>query len=192
MGPTRVYRDHGRDGEKIWAFPILHYGVHASLEEMYMDGVPASDVHKWLLGITDFSSRLHLVRLLYSHPIGASRYVEALQKWLQRTRELAGEQRFRWYTMTQIANFMNAREQVTWKIENHGRESHLVATHPETLEHQTWMLPDTQYAQPHVVKGAADIHDQDGYWIVAAKDCKLLNVALTEGTAGNTNPQAGN
>jgi hypothetical protein len=192
MGPTRVYRDQGRDGEKIWAFPILHYGIHASLEEMHMDSVPATDVRKWLIGVTDFTSHLHLVRLLYSHPIGASRYVKALQEWLQRTQQLADEQRFRWYTMTQVANFMNARQQVSWNLEAQGSESQLVATHPSTLEHLAWMFPDTRYAQPNILKGAADIHDQDGYWIVAAKDCKLLKVGLAERAVGNTNPQAGN
>ena len=120
------------------------------------------------------------------------RYVETLQAWFQHTRELAGEQRFRWYTMSQVANFLNARQQVTWSVKNLGSNSVLVAGHPQTLEHQTWMFPDKQYDQPRVLNGSADIRDQDGYWIVAAKDCKILNLSIAERQTGNTNPQARN
>jgi len=192
MGPTRVYRDQGRDGERIWAFPILHFGTRASLEEMHMDSVPESEIKNWLVDVADFTSRLHLIRLVYSHPLGAMRYVETLQAWFQHTRELAGEQRFRWYTMSQVANFLNARQQVTWSVKNLGSNSVLVASHPHTLEHQAWMFPDKQYGEPRVLEGSADIRDQDGYWIVAAKDCKILNLSIAERQTGNTNPQARN
>jgi len=192
MGPTRVYRDRGREGEKIWAFPILHFGQEASMEEMHMDSVPDSAVRDWLLEIANFTSDLHTVRLVYSHPIGATRYIPALHAWFDRTHELASEQRFHWYTMSQIANFLNARQEVNWEIENENGQLLMKASHPTTLEHQAWMFPDDGYDQPRISEGTADVHDQDGYWIVAAKDCKHLKLRVTERQAGNTNPQATN
>jgi hypothetical protein len=53
------------------------------------------------------------------------------------------------------------------------------------------MFPDGQYDSPHVIQGTADIRDQDGYWIVAAKDSKQLKVTFAARQTGNTNPQAG-
>src|SRR5215469_5149271 len=43
LGPTRVYRGSERD-RSIWAFPILHMGKEASLEEMGFDEVPIAAV----------------------------------------------------------------------------------------------------------------------------------------------------
>ncbi|HWY67595.1 MAG TPA: hypothetical protein VNX88_02960 [Terriglobales bacterium] len=192
MGPTRVYRDNGRDGDRIWAFPILHFGTEASLEEMHMGSISEAAVQNWLTNVADFTSGKHVVRLVYSHPLGASRYIETLQTWFQHTRELTGEGRFRWYTMSQAANFLNERQEVTWSIQHRGANSVLTASHHRTLEHEAWIFPDSKYGQPRVTKGFADIHDQDGYWIVAAKDCKNLNVSLAERQTSNANPQAGN
>ena len=50
LGPTRVYRGETRDGPDIWAFPILHMGKEASLEEMGFDDVPIGAVREWLHG----------------------------------------------------------------------------------------------------------------------------------------------
>lgn len=191
MGPTRVYRDQGRDGDKIWAFPILHFGTYASLEEMHMDAVPAQRVGGWLKNATDFTASLHMVRLIYSHPIGATRYIDMLEDWLGHAEELARDRRFRWYTMTQIAKFLNERQDVTWSLDHRGTQVVLTAKHPRTLMHQAWMFPLGQYSTPHVLQGAAEIHDQDGDWIVTAKDCRLLRVGFAEQQAGNANSPVG-
>jgi len=191
MGPTRVYRDQGRDGDRIWAFPILHFGTYASLEEMHLDSVPPDEVRDWLIDVSDFTSHLHAVRLFYSHPLGATRYIDALRSWFKHTQELESDHRFRWYTMTQVANFLNARQEVSWTIEHHGPKVVFAAKHPRSLAHDTWMFPDGQYDSPRVIQGTADVRDQDGYWIVTAKDGKQLKVAFAARQTGNTNPQAG-
>jgi hypothetical protein len=192
MGPTRVYRERGREGEKIWAFPILHFGLQASFEEMDMESVSQNDVRTWLMNVADFASHLHLIRLVYSHPIGATHYLDALRQWCRHAHELEADRRFRWYTMSQVANFLNARQEVTWEMENRAANSVLSAKHPRTLEHQAWMFSDTKYDKPQILAGSAEVRDQDGYWIVAASNCKRLKVKLAERQAGNTNSQAGN
>jgi hypothetical protein len=192
MGPTRAYRDQGRDGDKIWAFPILHFGNQACLEEMRTESVSTSEVKNWLLNIADFTSQLHVARLVYSHPIGAVGYINALEAWFQHADELAADRRFRWYTMTQLAAFLNARQDVAWNISSNVGHLQLTAHHPHSLKNQAWMLPDTRYQQPKVLEGAADVRDQDGYWIVAAKDCKRIKLGLAERPIGNTNSPAGN
>ena len=57
LGPTRVYRNGERDSPDIWAFPILHMGKEASLEEMGFDDVAIGAVRDWLLAVTDYTVR---------------------------------------------------------------------------------------------------------------------------------------
>jgi len=177
MGPTRVYRDSGSDGN-IWGFPILHLGTEASLEEMNFDSVPEPLIQAWLLGISDYTADDHVARLVYSHPLGATRYVRALQNWMAHTQELISEKRFHWYTMEGLADFLNMRRNVTWTLASAGNKLMLQASHPKTLEHQTWMLPKSQYRNLHIVQGTATIQDKDNLWLVTAKDCKHLAVEL--------------
>jgi hypothetical protein len=176
MGPTRVYRDNGRVGSSIWAFPILHLGPEASFEEMNFDGVSLSTVQAWLMEIADFTAREHSARLFYSHPFGAVRYMPALQEWLRHTAILSQENQFRWYTMSGLADFLNTRSQVHWSLTRSGGTVLLQASHPKTLAHLTWMLSKSLYRKPAVVQGKAVVSTSGDLWIVTAGDCASLAV----------------
>ena len=180
MGPTQVYRDSGRDGSSIWAFPILHLGTEASLEEMSIDQVPEATVQSWLLGIADYTSESHNARLVYSHPLGATIYIPALQAWMKHTKELVGQGKFRWYTMTGMAEFLNRRTGVQWTLSRAGEKQLLEASHPNGLEHQAWMFSKTQYRQLRATHGTATIRSADNWWIVTAGNCKQLTVEMDE------------
>jgi hypothetical protein len=192
MGPTRVYRDNGREGDRIWAFPILHFGTDACLEEMKAGDVPPDEVRDWLIDVADYAASFHVVRLLYSHPIGATGYVAAIEGWLQHAQNLADKNDFHWYTMTQIANFLNARQEVRWSVREKGTLSVVTASHPRSLAQQAWMIPKSEYLQPAVKEGVADVRDQDGYWIVAAKEGKSLKFQMQARQSADTKPQVGN
>ena len=180
MGPTQVYRDSGRDGSSIWAFPILHLGTEASLEEMSIDKLPESTVRSWLLSIADFTAESHNARLVYSHPLGATIYIPALQAWMKHTKELAIQGKFRWYTMTSMADFLNQRMGVQWTLSRSGEKELLEASHPKGLEHQSWIFPKTQYRQLRATHGVATIRNADNWWIVTAGNCKQLTIELDE------------
>ncbi|HEV3316917.1 MAG TPA: hypothetical protein VG488_08120 [Candidatus Angelobacter sp.] len=180
MGPTKVYRDNGRDGSSIWAFPILHLGTEASLEEMSIDRVPEATVQSWLLSIADFTAESHNARLVYSHPLGATIYIPALQAWMKHTKELSSQGKFRWYTMGSLADFMNKRVGVQWTLTRSGEKELLEASHSKGLEHQAWMFPKTQYRQLRATHGAATIRSADNWWIVTAGNCKQLTIELDE------------
>ena len=181
MGPTQVWRDGVRDGTKIWAFPILHMGKDASLEEMDLDHASPSLVREWLLRVTDFSVREHVARLVFSHPLSTAHFLPAMQTWFQRTAQLQQDGRFRWYTMSHLSDFMNNRKQVSWTVD---RETPgiltLEAEHPESLVHQTWMFSRTKYQQPQLLSGAAVVRAADDLWMVTASDCKALKVQMEE------------
>ena len=177
LGPTRVYRGSQRDS--IWAFPILHMGKEASLEEMGFDDVPVDAVREWLLAVTDFTVRQHTARLVYAHPYGAERFFGTIRAWMDNAGELEKQGRFRWYTMTQLASFLNQRELVRWSARRTTSGSLVIeASHPQSLATQTWVFPVSRYTHPRILKGEASTRTQDGRLFVTATNGRELMVEL--------------
>lgn len=181
MAPTRVYRGGTRDSDSIWAFPIAQLGKDASLEEMKFDAVPEPHVAKWLDELTSFVADGHVARLVYTHPLGAVHYLDALQQWMKLTKQLSEQRRFCWYTMGKLAEFLNQREKVQWTL----RRDHLStvvmdASHPQSLAEQTWMFPASRYTHFRVLHGKAEIRQMDGFWFVTAEEGRHLVVEAIE------------
>jgi hypothetical protein len=191
MAPTEVYRDHVRDGQAIWAFPVQHLGKYASLEEMSDDRLPPEIVREWLVGMTDFVAHSQTSRLIYTHPWGFDEMNGPLTALLSHARELRARGVFRWYSMPQMAAFLNARQAVAWQITQSGNRTALLDAHaPEkqpptdsagqSLDHQSWVLPDSQFSAPRVLQGKAVLRHENGRWMVTAGDCKSLQVEFKE------------
>jgi hypothetical protein len=180
MGPTQVYRDSRRDGQNIWAFPIVHLGRYASLEEMGFANVDPNVVQGWLSGVADFVADDRSARLIYTHPLGATKYVSALRQFLSHTDQLAGEHRFRWYTMAGLSDFLNQRKKLSWSMTASAPNTLLLEAHsPDTLAHATWALPKGQFSQPQVRRGKVQVTSDAGHWLLDAGDCREISVELT-------------
>jgi peptidoglycan/xylan/chitin deacetylase (PgdA/CDA1 family) len=185
---TRWLQQHGflayyftGDAGNIWAFPILHMGKEASLEEMGFDDVPVPAVREWLLAVTDFTVHQHTARLVYTHPYGAERFFGTLRSWLDNAENLQKEGRFRWYTMTGLARYLNERNSVRWAIERQATDRvTLIASHPKSLAHETWVFPAEHYRDAKVIKGRAEMRIQDGMLFVTAEEGHQLRVELTQ------------
>jgi peptidoglycan/xylan/chitin deacetylase (PgdA/CDA1 family) len=176
LGPTRGYRDGQRAGQTIWAFPILHLDRAASFEEMTQEGYSDSMAREWLDRATDFAVNQRQVRLIYFHPPGILPYEQVIREWLKKTEQLRAAGVFRWYTMTQLGNFLNSREEVKWKLSERNHRASLEAANPQSLSHQTWWLPAARFSRPSVVQGAARIQECPGGWLVVAGEEKYLKV----------------
>ncbi len=176
MGPTQGYRDGQRAGETTWAFPILHLDRAAAFEEMSSQGYSKAQVEQWLDAVTHFAVSRRQVRLIYFHPPGIAPYRRVVQDWWGKTTQLKTQGRFCWYTMAQVAKFLNSRKQVRWKFSEHDRQALIQATHPQTLAHQTWWLPMSRFSDPKVIQGSATVlGDSDG-WLIVAGEGKDLEV----------------
>jgi peptidoglycan/xylan/chitin deacetylase (PgdA/CDA1 family) len=182
MGPTQGYRDGQREGRDIWAFPILHLDRAAGFEEMETEGYSDVEVESWLRAITRFVADQHRARLIYFHPPGILAYQQIVDRWLQQTGDLKAAGRFRWYTMTGLAQFLTMRREVKWKVAQNRGIAAVSATHPVSLEHQAWSLPASRFAEPSIVRGNAKVIRVDDSWIVIAGngtelqfETKLLN-----------------
>lgn len=181
MAPTRVYRNGQRDAPGIWAFPILHMGKEASMEEMGFDDVPIPAVRDWLLAITNFTAHEHTARLIYTHPFGAERFFATIKTWLDSADSFERQGRFRWYTMTELATFLTQRESVQWSFTRTRPDQFLLhGSSPKTLAHDTWVFPHSSYHTARIVDGHADIRLQDGMIFITASGGRELSVELTK------------
>jgi hypothetical protein len=176
MGPTRGYRGGRRAGQNIWAFPIVHMDRAASFEEMSGEDVSYGVIEQWLEALTDFVARQEQVRLIYFHPPGILSFRQVVDNWLEKTAQLKAQGRFRWYTMTEMANFLNSRKRVMWKLSERGERAFLEAAGPQTLAHQAWRFPASRFGKPEVARGSATILKDSGGWLVVAGDDRQLEV----------------
>jgi len=180
MGPTQVYRDSERDGENIWAFPIVHLGRYASLEEMGFANVDPKVVQSWLTNVADFVADDRSARLIYTHPLGATKYIGALRQFLVRTDQLSGQHRFQWYTMSGLANFLNQRKKVSWSVVAGTPGTLLLkARSPQSLNRETWLFPRALFDQPKVRSGQVQVSSDNEHWLLDAGDCKEITVEIT-------------
>jgi hypothetical protein len=82
---------------------------------------------------------------------------------------------FRWYTMAQLASFLDKRLQVKWQtaIASEGGLQ-ISATHPTSLAGMAWVLPKAVYQKPVAVSGSIQIVERDADWIVQASSDRAL------------------
>jgi hypothetical protein len=76
--------------------------------------------------------------------------------------------------MADLASFLNSRQQVNWKVFDHGSLLTIDAIHPQSLQHQTWRVPSSRFSQPVVVQGAAKVIQEDDAWLVVAGQGKSI------------------
>jgi hypothetical protein len=176
MGPTQSYRDGKREGKDIWAFPITQLDRAASFEEFSGEDVSFDDIQLWLETLTGFVVNHQEVRLVYFHPPGILPYREVVQQWLDKTAQLKAQGSFRWYTMAQVANFLNSRKKVTWKLTERDGLASLKAFDSQTLAHQAWSLPGDRFARPVVTRGNATVVQDGDAWLVDAGEGTQLEV----------------
>lgn len=180
MAPTQGYRNGVREGRDIWAFPIVHLNQSAAFEEMATQGYSRLEIEHWLEAVTEFAVEHHSVRLVYFHPPGIMVYRSVVDHWMEQTGRLRTERRFRWYTMTQLATFLNSRKQVDWSTSEDGQRVTIKASHPVNLEHNTWRLPADRFSEPVVVQGAAQTVRDGDVWMVIAGEGRELQFETTK------------
>ncbi|MBI3772787.1 MAG: hypothetical protein HY272_08835 [Gammaproteobacteria bacterium] len=178
MGPTRGYRQGMLMNPGMWAFPVSTLGEYATFEEFSQYGVSQAEINRWLDALVDFSVHNRTSRLIYFHPPGAADYPDVMKSLLDRTDAYEANKKFEWYTMTDLSNFLTSRRQVSWHVveDAYGRIK-FVATHPESLAKQTWLLPKNSYGKPYIQKGKAKVEEGDKNWVVIARSGRELQFA---------------
>jgi hypothetical protein len=176
MGPTQGYRGGQREGQKIWAFPVSQLDRAASFEEFSGEDISFDAIQQWLEALTSFVVDRQEVRLIYFHPPGILPYKGIVHNWLSKTAVLRAQGSFRWYTMAQVANFLNSRKHMEWTLTERDGLASLKASDSQTIAHQTWSLPADTFDRPVVTRGAANVRQIGDAWLVDAGEGKRLEV----------------
>lgn len=170
LGATRQWRDGVLRNPRLWVFPVTPQGLYATFEEFQAYGVPQAEVSAWYRELVDFSLAYNTSRLVYAHPPGAALWSPVLLDLLAYAR--AQGNRFAWYPMPVLADFLTQRLQVQWtqSADSATGKTLFEASHPLSLARMSWRLPRSRFASaPQIVSGSASIDTSDPlYWTVRA------------------------
>ena len=179
MAPTQTYREGRKADVEGWSFPISHLGREASFEEFSRNAIPDGQVLQWLDDLSEFCAGHHTARLFYSHPPGVVPYLGLLQEWMARTAKLSASGVFRWYTMTELGDFLDRRKQVSWRLVQETPDMQaIVAQAPKDLARMAWMLPAGSYGEPRVIAGNAIVRRSGDDWLIVVQGGRRLKVEL--------------
>ena len=169
-----------KPGDALWNVPVTPLVKYATFEEFDEFGVSDAVSAQWLLDMQSFvvSSRTH--RMFYNHPPGARAHPVAINPLLRRGDRLQDANRFKWYTMAQMAEFSQRRVQTTWDTTSYYGQRVFEARNPATLQDITWLLPRGNYGKPTVYAGSATVTSDSMNWIVTANDGQLLRFYAAE------------
>lgn len=173
VGPTRNFRDGIFDDPHLWSFSPLPYGQYAAIRDFGFVNLPVAGVTEWLIQSTKFAASRHASYLIYYHPSDFSffpQYLDSIKKWLNVTNTLASQKSFHWYSMVNLAEFLNSRREVSWKVINDMNYQIIKATHPISLRSQSWLIRKDACSKPEVTAGEGDVREDLRYWIVTAGD----------------------
>jgi peptidoglycan/xylan/chitin deacetylase (PgdA/CDA1 family) len=175
--PTRGYRNGEFLDRGIWSFPTATLGAATSFEEAAAMGFgERSQVTPFLEALTRFTADQHEVRLFYFHPTGVHLFPHALAAWIAQARALG--RRFRWYTMEELAEFLDRREAASWNIASQDMGYRINAETSGSLKDLAWLVPANGYARPRVIEGRASVDCDGTNWIVNATGGTRLVVSL--------------
>ena len=167
LGPTRQYRQGQLRNPDMWVFPVTPFGRFATFEEFQVTRHAKADVIDWYRSSVDFAVAHSTTRMIYMHPPGADVWSDVVLDLLAHANSY-GEQKFRWYTMTRLADFMTTRRGVTWTEQrNRGGLSKFEIVHSGSLNEMVWLLPKSRYTDMPVSKdGSVTVSDQGANWAV--------------------------
>jgi Polysaccharide deacetylase len=180
LGPMRGWREGKKIDAKMWAFPVANFKTIATFEEI--ESIANNDEYdieilayrNFTKEMIDYVSDQRVVRLTYFHTPAAERHATIVESWLTHAKPQRDKNRFRWYRMDDLAQFLTRREEAKWSWSGQV----LRASHPKSLSSLTWILPNTQAQTLIVREGNASITQDGTSTLVQVKDGKVLVVGL--------------
>lgn len=168
MAPTRSYRNGVLTNQTIRAFPVMPFGKYATFEEFEEFKVPTSTISTWYQQLINFVVQNRTSRLIYMHPLGAIDYHGVLNSLFSNATSQFLLKRFTWYSMEELAQFGQRRQQTVWQATDMGNAWSIQASHPTNLTDMAWVLPRSSYSQPVVTQGLGVVTWDTNNWIVTS------------------------
>jgi hypothetical protein len=180
LGPMRSWREGKKVDTKMWAFPVSNFKTVATFEDI--ESIANNDEYdieilayrNFTKEMIDYVSNQRVARLTYFHTPAAERHATIVESWLTHAKPQRAKNRFKWYRMDDLAQFMTRREETQWSWSGQV----LRASHPKSLSSLSWILPNTQAQTLIVREGNATITQDGTSALVQVKDGKALVVGL--------------
>ncbi|MFM2402467.1 MAG: hypothetical protein RL223_347 [Pseudomonadota bacterium] len=165
----RPWRNGQRLTDKAWSSPVTPLGKYATFEEFEEFGVSDMASGQWLLDLQSFAINHRTNRMFYTHPPGTLGHLQPFEALLNRADRMQASGRFRWYTMSHLADFSQRRVETEWSARMFFGLTTFTATNAQGLTEQTWLLPKSRYTMPVVVSGAGSVRADGKDWLVTAE-----------------------
>ena len=150
------------------AAPVTPLGKYATFEEFDEFGISDAESGQWLLDLQSFVVNHRTNRLFYTHPPGAAAHLKPLNALLERADKLEQSKQFRWYSISELADFSQRRVETNWSTSTAAGVTTFSAGHPSTLKDMTWLLPKRRYTTPVITQGMGQLSWDSKDWIVTA------------------------
>ena len=178
MGPTRTWLKNDRMSPSLWFFPVLTMGKFATAEDVYMQGVPVELYTDWLLAVGRFIENNQTVRLVYFHPPGAKIMLPSVKAFVDQMAACRKAGHCRWFTMTQMAEYLNRRDAIQWQLQPGEGADVVHASDANDLSQMAWWIPAQRYGKPEVLAGQARVDGYGSNWRVTATKGTTLQLRL--------------
>jgi hypothetical protein len=171
---------------RIWSSPVTPFGKYATWEEFNEFGVSQPASSQWLLDLQSFVVNHRTNRMFYNHPPGARSNKTPIDAILDRSERLQNLDRFKFYTMSELADFSERRVGSSWRCSGCGSAgiATFSAAHAVSLEDVTWLLPKSSFQQPTVVTGQGSVSADSKTWIVTAEGGTAITFKAVQANPG--------
>lgn len=179
LGPTRSWQaGQAPEPGAPWAFPISNLRRIATLDELPLLAAPESLMTGFIHDLAQHVSAHGIVRLFYFHPASAPDYPHSLAMLRDTAAALQAQGRFRWYSMQPLAEFLDRRLAVQWRLQMpaDGELARLHAHSQYSLQGMTWVFPKGAARGLHLSEGEAQIVEDPEQWRVIAGDVRQLTL----------------
>lgn len=182
LGPTRSFiHEHPAPASGLWTFPISNFKRIATFDELEEHGMTEAQISEFIRQLLSHVSEQHLARLFYFHPAITAHFqlsLKTIQSEVQRLKEKA---QFRWYSMAELSDFMNRRQDVDWRIRELNAQGlqEISASSPGSLKDMTWVFPARIARDIRITEGQGTLRQHKDEWLLIAGASPSLKVQWT-------------
>jgi len=182
LGPTRSFiGEQPAPRSMLWTFPISNFKRIATFDELKGQGMAEPEITDFISQLLDHVSEQHIARLFYFHPAASENFEETLKTIQAVVKKLKLQNQFRWYSMVELSDFMNRRQETSWQINgpNAQGQQEISASSPTSLQDMTWVFSAQTAKDIRITEGQGTLRQIKDEWLLVAGKTSSLKVQWT-------------
>jgi hypothetical protein len=182
LGPTRSFiHERPSPHATLWTFPISNFKRIATFDEVQEQGMAEIEITDFIRLLLDHVSEQHMARLFYFHPAATPHFEKTLQTIQSEVKKLKAQGQFRWYSMAELSDFMNRRQDVQWQIRGPNAQGlqEISASSSSSLQDMTWVFPAHTAQDIRITEGQGTLRQNKDEWLLVAGPTPSLKVQWT-------------